>query len=187
MTRLLARLVLAMLLLPISGSILVLGLVLSAATGRGEPSLLFVVCVWTTVYAFIAIYWIALWSGIIQWKPWRVSYTALAGAGAIVAAIACTAATYSGARGIPIQFAALLGGGVAPILWVLATVLIWRETPIERLERLARLGRAAVSCPICGYNMTGLSETRCPECGAKFTIEQLVSAQPHVSEHPTEV
>jgi membrane protease YdiL (CAAX protease family) len=28
-------------------------------------------------------------------------------------------------------------------------------------------------CPECGYNMHGLKVTKCPECGAEFTIDQL--------------
>jgi len=28
-------------------------------------------------------------------------------------------------------------------------------------------------CPDCGYNMAGLSTTKCPECGNEFTIDQL--------------
>lgn len=28
-------------------------------------------------------------------------------------------------------------------------------------------------CPDCGYNMAGLSATKCPECGSTFTIDQL--------------
>ena len=29
-------------------------------------------------------------------------------------------------------------------------------------------------CPKCGYNMAGLSATKCPECGAEFTIDKLM-------------
>lgn len=32
-------------------------------------------------------------------------------------------------------------------------------------------------CLKCGYNLTGLSELRCPECGAKFTHTQLYKAR----------
>lgn len=30
-----------------------------------------------------------------------------------------------------------------------------------------------MTCPACGYNMRGLTEARCPECGAEFTLDQL--------------
>lgn len=36
-----------------------------------------------------------------------------------------------------------------------------------------------VPCPSCGYNLRGLREARCPECGSSFTIEQLVGLTKH--------
>jgi rubrerythrin len=59
------------------------------------------------------------------------------------------------------------------------TVLVWRETNAERAARLAAVGASEIVCPVCGYRMAGLREARCPECGAAFTIEQLVAAQPN--------
>ena len=76
---------------------------------------------------------------------------------------------------LPAVPASLIGGGFVPIVWVLATVLVWRETPQERIERLIAAGTDAVCCPVCGYNMTGLRESRCPECGSTFTLDQLLT------------
>ena len=54
-----------------------------------------------------------------------------------------------------------LGGGLVPIVWVLATVLLWRETPAERLARMSNLvTNPTVLCPVCGYNLSGLREAR---------------------------
>ena len=78
---------------------------------------------------------------------------------------------------MPFQITILLGGGVVPIVWVLGTVIVWRETPDERIARLAAIG-ATVVCPLCGYNMAGLKTAVCPECGSAFTLDQLVAAQP---------
>jgi len=33
-----------------------------------------------------------------------------------------------------------------------------------------------ISCPLCEYNLRGLSEPRCPECGYKFVWAQLIDA-----------
>jgi len=38
--------------------------------------------------------------------------------------------------------------------------------PLRRARR-----RAAGCCPPCGYNLTGLIEPRCPECGTEFDPE----------------
>ena len=58
-------------------------------------------------------------------------------------------------------------------LWLVLTLLIWRETPAERAERLQASAGKALFCPKCNYNMTGLYEARCPECGERFTLDQL--------------
>src|SRR2546423_2402113 len=90
------------------------------------------------------------------------------------------------ARGLPAAPIILLGGGIVPIVWVLATVLIWRETPAERIARMSILG-GKVECPLCGYDLSGLREARCPECGSIFTLDQLVASQPKREEHPAEL
>ena len=38
-------------------------------------------------------------------------------------------------------------------------------------------GRVNVNCPDCGYMMVGLSESRCPECGERFTLDELIRRQ----------
>jgi hypothetical protein len=42
-------------------------------------------------------------------------------------------------------------------------------------EWFGRVWRLSIppSCPACGYNMTGLPEPRCPECGRRYTWDQL--------------
>lgn len=59
--------------------------------------------------------------------------------------------------------------GVAGSLAALAA--LWCETPEELRKRaMAR----TVPCPVCGYNLQGLKQTSCPECGAGFTVDELV-------------
>jgi hypothetical protein len=36
---------------------------------------------------------------------------------------------------------------------------------------------AELSCPLCGYNLRGLTEPRCPECGFAFTWAELLDAK----------
>jgi hypothetical protein len=39
-----------------------------------------------------------------------------------------------------------------------------------------------VACPLCRYNLRGLSEPRCPECGYRFTWRELTD--PEIRRHP---
>ena len=71
----------------------------------------------------------------------------------------------------------LLGAGLAISAWLAVCVLIWRETAAERAERVRQAAGDALFCPKCGYNMTGLYEARCPECGSRFTVDQLYASQ----------
>ena len=73
----------------------------------------------------------------------------------------------------------MIGGvGGACALWLIVTTVAWRETRRERSERLRAAGAGTVVCPTCGYNLTGLTEARCPECGSKFTLNELMAGQP---------
>ena len=188
MTATVARLVLAMLLLPVSGTLfLILFAAVLARGGPGPPTVARVVAVWAMVDLFIAAYWIVLWLGVVRWDRRRVLWTAggtlLALLGGVAFALACGSLNPH----LPAPLATLFGGGVVPIAWVLITVLLWRETPRERFERLAGLGLGpgrSVSCPVCDYSMAGLREARCPECGTHYTLDQLIAAQPHAAPSP---
>jgi DNA-directed RNA polymerase subunit RPC12/RpoP len=69
---------------------------------------------------------------------------------------------------------------VAVVLtWLAVAVFIWCETPAEPAERIEGSSKSAVACPTCGYNLTGLSEARCPECGTRFTLDELLALQPN--------
>lgn len=183
MTKLIARLILAMLILPVSASLFVFGLAAVISRRSGPPSTISILLLYAALYAFIAAYWILLWRTMIRWTRGRILKTYLAAVGALMISGAAGGFVSVVFGGSDTAFVLLISGAVAPVAWVLATVLIWRETPAERIERLSLAGREAVSCPVCGYNMTGLSEARCPECGTRFTLDQLVTAQPKTDMH----
>ena len=190
MTATIARLILAMLILPATGAVFLLTFILIVARsgGPGPPTLLSVAALWTVVYTFVALYWIRQWRTTVKWTAARVRNTALAGLLSLFGAVgfALVAVTFN--RQVPPGIALLLGGGTVPIVWVLATVLLWRETPAERLARMSKLVTSpTVLCPVCGYNLTGLREARCPECGGSFTLEQLAASQPQREDHPAEL
>ncbi len=51
---------------------------------------------------------------------------------------------------------------VASLIWVNGYNKGWRE---------AR--KAPPICPKCKYNLSGLSQCRCPECGTEFRLDEL--------------
>lgn len=177
MTATIARLILAMLILPATGAVFVVVFVAILRPG-GPPSPAQLGLLWGAVYLFVGLYWVLLWRGTVNWTRRRVLYTVggtvLALAGGVAVAAFCMTLNHR----IPAPVLMMAGGGTVPIVWVLLTVLAWRETPAERTRRLAAAGAAEVLCPMCGYRMTGLREARCPECGAAFTLEQLLAVQP---------
>ena len=179
MTRTVARLILAMLLLPCTGAVFILlFMLLFGNIASGPPPVDRLLWMWTALYLFIGVYWILLWRDMVPWNRRRVALTALATALSLSGGLAVAVLCMSIVRGLPFQIGILVGGGTVPITWVLSTVLLWRETAAERLARLTAVGMPALTCPLCGYNLAGLTQARCPECGASYTLEQLVLAQP---------
>ena len=189
MTRTVARLILAMLILPCTGVVFILLFVILVAnnSGPGPPSVARLLLMWFLLYAFVGAYWTVLWHDMVPWNRRRVMFTA----GATVLSLAIGAAvalvTLAVNRQVPPPIAVLFGGGTVPITWVLSTVLIWRETAAERLGRLTAHGMSVIACPLCGYNLAGLTEARCPECGANYTLEQLVLVRPRPVPQPAEL
>jgi hypothetical protein len=126
-------------------------------------------CTW----AFVAVYWILLWKNSVRWTATRKRLTLFAfGAAAIVGGVFGMAL-----RMLDRDFGFFVFTCVTVLAWLPMTVFIWRETRAERAERIGESG-SALSCPACGYNLTGLTIARCPECGSTFTIDELLRSQP---------
>ena len=174
MTRLVARLVLAMMILPFSGTLFVILMAVLVGGGRPPKGTEFVV-MWAVLYTFVAVYWVFVWRSVVRWTPNRVIFTFVMGVVAILLTLVFGLLIAVITR--EDEMAYFFGGGVAPVFWVFTTILIWRESAGERRARLTAAGVDTVACLVCGYNMTGLSEARCPECGARFTLDQLLGAQ----------
>lgn len=176
MTRLIARLILAMLTLPLAVTVFLLTILpFTSTTGplKGWNACI----IWGVTCAFVFIYWTYIWRDAITWNRTRKFQTAFVMAGACGVGFCGYVFLMAVARGIPPGPAAMISGGLVPTAFVLGTVLIWRETPVERHARLMARGVDVVTCVACGYNMTGLKTTRCPECGAEFTLDQLLAGQ----------
>lgn len=178
MSRLIASILLSILLFPVAAVIyMIVFFVFLEARGYGSATeeigfLVGGVATW----AFIGWYWIFVWRKTVKWNPRRTSrtlYAGLAAAGAGAIAGIATGALEEG-------FGYFIASVTPPLVWMVATVLVWRETEAERSARLRAIGHdgPGIPCPTCGYDMTGLKSTRCPECGSEFTLDELIAAQP---------
>jgi|SRR5436853_7567025 len=67
---------------------------------------------------------------------------------------------------------ALVGSIAALAAWPVMAALAWRETSEDCRRR-----SLTVSCPTCDYDLRGLSECRCPECGEQYTLDSFYAAQ----------
>ena len=186
MSRLVARILLSMLMFPLAVLLYALVVAVVEQMGRAGPfgyrsreNLMFLAAGAIT-WAGVAAYWCLLWRSSIRWTPARVGGTVAAAAAAVAVAgvfsLVLASAFMNG--GDTASFALFLGGVLSILLWLFATVFLWRETAAERAARVAGAGSSAVTCPTCGYNLTGLADARCPECGSRFTLDELLAAQP---------
>ncbi len=186
MSRLVARILLSIFVFPLGGLLYTVAFVVSEQwlrQGSGRYSYAVEVRAFLgtamVTWAGIAVYWVLLWRTSVRWTAGRVSRTVVAAALAAAAGGAGgTAVAEAMGRGDGSTFGAFVGGVLAILLWLIATVVVWRETAEERARRAGGANANAVACPTCGYNLTGLSEARCPECGSRFTLDELVAGQP---------
>ena len=61
-------------------------------------------------------------------------------------------------------------------LWLTGTAWAWRAYRSQALPQSAPSApsTALAVCPGCGYSLQGLQEVRCPECGWKSTVDDIV-------------
>jgi len=69
---------------------------------------------------------------------------------------------------------------VTLVVVMLFAFLLWRDGYV-RGWRAARA--VPPTCPQCGYNLSGLSQCRCPECGATYELDKLWRASIHIDMH----
>ena len=125
---------------------------------------------------FFGFGWWLIWRGEVTWtakrklKTWCVLGASM-GLSALAAVLIAAVFRHDGEI-----IGSMLGGLVWIVLWLFGTAWAWRETSAERAGRLAAMGVEALPCPSCGYNLSGLRESKCPECGSAFTLDQLYAA-----------
>jgi hypothetical protein len=147
----------------------------SAQTRHSE--LIAFVAAGLAAWSFIAVYWVLLWRGSVRWNSQRVFGTLIA---TVVVAVGGALVAMAANLILPDlrgEFGVLCASMLIPIAWLIVTIFLWRETAFERRSRLAASPQRTVGCPTCGYNLTGLTATRCPECGKQCTLDELFAAQ----------
>jgi DNA-directed RNA polymerase subunit RPC12/RpoP len=184
MSRLVARILLSILMFPLAALFYVVCMfvfdTISTRTSYGTQEVEMFLFAGALTWFGVGIYWCCLWGSSVNLTPRRVGGAILSGVIALGIGILAGLFTWGAMqRGGSNSFAAFVGSVLTIILWLIGTVLAWQETPAERAARIKSSGKSAVACPTCGYNMTGLTEPRCPECGSKFTLDELMAAQVH--------
>jgi len=177
MSQLIARILLTILLFPSATLVLfILFILLEDVRPLDDEEAIIVSTLLTCAYMIA--YWLLLWRRAVAWTERRrwltfVSVVSASVAGALIGFGIAAIIRYNGG-----VVGGVLGSLAGTVCWMIATILIWRESPAERSARLSRANADALVCPTCGYNLTGLREARCPECGTAFTLNELLAAQP---------
>ncbi|MBU0638046.1 MAG: hypothetical protein KKB50_04215 [Planctomycetes bacterium] len=173
MSALVTRIILATTMIAVTpAAYMILYLVLFDTLFRpDEVALLAAAVVWATLFA---VGWILVWRREVNWTRVRKYGTWGAAVAALIPAV-------------PIGL--LVGGTIAEelgmvtasvvwwVVWIVFTAYLWRERPAERASRLLGQEETTLHCPKCRYNLTGLREARCPECGTQFTLGELYAHQ----------
>ncbi|MDX1682561.1 MAG: hypothetical protein R3336_05540 [Phycisphaeraceae bacterium] len=173
MSRLISRILLSIFMLPLAAVIYFVGFVICYEIfGYRHDEVIFTITGLGTWF-FLAGYWLLLWWKTIQWSMFRVVATIFTFAVASIAGVVAGGTIYA----IEDEVGLFIGTVTAPIVWLVLTIFVWRETAAERTLRINPATGADVKCPDCGYSLTGLSQCACPECGWQGTIDQLFALQ----------
>lgn len=117
--------------------------------------------------------WVLLWRRHVRWNAARTRRTLYV---LVLAIVVGTALGFGIEASVGRRTGPVLGPAFGALLWLAGTALAWRETDAERATRPAARIRGPLHCPKCGYNMTGLYDARCPECGTQYTLDQIMTS-----------
>ena len=174
MSRLLARIMLAIFMLPVAALVwVVVFAVLYEGLFRSREEQCLLVSGLVSA-AFVGGYWVLLWRRSVRWNAPRV-YGSI---GLALGAVAVGGLVGWSMDHLEHGLGSFLFGPAATFAWLVGTVFMWRETQGERASRLDACSGTSLVCPACGYNLTGLSQATCPECGVRYSIDELLASQP---------
>ena len=112
--------------------------------------------------------WLLIWRRAVVWNRRAVVVTTVGTL--LLLALPITATLWQSGNSEPLTVLM----GAAPVigwgLWMAGTIWLWpfRPDPIADPD-------FSPKCPSCGYLLTGLRATRCPECGHEPTLDELWS------------
>ncbi|MFQ5489600.1 MAG: hypothetical protein ACE5GE_02660 [Phycisphaerae bacterium] len=110
------------------------------------------------------------------WTISRVILTILLVPGSVAVAFAGFGLWAICSPGNSTEYGILIAAFCWLIAWVAGTVIVWRETNFEAVQRRAAVFDRHLKCPGCGYDLHGLDVPRCPECGTRFTLGELLAS-----------
>jgi hypothetical protein len=166
--------------LSLASATAILGLVLGLAgliemnSGRVDEQVL-LLAVPIAIVAWSAIlYWI--WSGYRRWTRTLRTAVAIMAVWGVFILIAVILSEFG-------RRSELLIGACILLAWAATFLLISVASHAHKAGRSVtdRSGSVRVTCPRCGYSMVGLHSCDCPECGTRFTIDQLIEAQDYAA------
>lgn len=151
----------------IVGLFLIIVIAISSLSNIAHPASL--ALAYALSAAIFTLLWMLIWRGLVVFR--REVIWGTVGWAALLMLLPCAIIVLLPNLGSPLSeardLAPLLGWGV----FMIVTVSCW---PIHDTSDLPSSGPR---CPSCGYALTGLTRTRCPECGREPTLEQLWQAQ----------
>ena len=124
--------------------------------------------------------WIIVWLRAITWNRSRRIWTFGLALALLASTLSCLLPENrpdwisSDLWGVLKYITPLVGGAI----WLAGTALVWRMSPDEERASVSQLLRgveSAAQCPNCNYELTGLREVRCPECGWSSTVDDVVA------------
>jgi len=145
--------------------------------GSDTEALLASTCLCGPLYV---VAWVLVWRRHVLWSAHRTIATVLAVIGSVLFGGLILLGLYvflsALRRHVDSALIVVVGSSCFALAWIVLAARAGMETDDERHNRLSRGSRGNLPCPKCGYNLTGLREATCPECGTKYTLDELVSA-----------
>src|SRR5690349_13037002 len=153
MSHLISRILLAILLFPLASLVYLIAFVTSYHIFNEsiffDRDIDFFIVAGAVTWFFLGVYWYLLWRGSVRFTAARIRWSLIAILLSALAGMLIAVTLTSIER----DLVGFVGSSAAPLLWLVATCFIWRESREERAGRLIA-GRESIVCPTCGYNLT---------------------------------